>query len=104
MQILYPTRSSSGKSKVAVDVRPDGSAVGKWPNGRVAVSVEHDVVASEEYAAETGEAGARLYRVIAHMKDGSTKTASLPCVTFDGFGAGSVSSSSGATVLTTSVW
>jgi hypothetical protein len=103
LQITYPPKPSSGKAKVAIDVRPDGSAVGKWPNGRIAVSVEHDPVASEDYIAETGDSNARLYRVIAHVKDGSAKTASLPCVAFDGFGAGSVSSGSGATVLTTSV-
>ncbi len=94
--LRYPAAKGSASGSLAIDIRADGSAVGMWPSGRMAVSVEVDTAASADYASASG-ASEQLYRVVAHPRD-STK-AGLPCVTMDGYGSGVICNAAGKTVL-----
>ena len=76
---------------MALEVRSDGSATAKWPDGKLAVSVDVD----DGTTAAAG-AGATLYRVMATARESRGRA---PSVTFDAMGAGSVHTLSGTAVL-----
>ncbi|OQR87841.1 hypothetical protein ACHHYP_07997 [Achlya hypogyna] len=74
--VKYP-----GTTVTAIVVRPDGSALARWPNGAIATTVDRD-------------ADGR-YRVFGTFKDGSV------ALSFDGGGVGFVNYASGKTMLST---
>ncbi|KDO32290.1 hypothetical protein SPRG_02769 [Saprolegnia parasitica CBS 223.65] len=71
-----------GSTVTGVHIRPDGSALARWPNGAIAATVDRDADGSS--------------RIYATYKDGSL------LLNFDGHGAGFVNYANGKTMFSTS--
>ena len=106
-KLTYPDAGEGtvARDAVAVEVRGDGSATAKWPNGSLAVAIDVDTTTSTALQAcqtsgtipvcEPGQGHLRAYtaRVVSQERGGSV------VVDFNGSGVGSVTNANGKLLL-----